>query len=183
MKGLSNLEFTSPTTSEMQDNACISKHQIYIVSISSLLPTGESEAFVEYNQPVVVSCFASCVRGPFYIEHYEQGYLYWPHIRYKSCDGLICGTSKRRCIPTQSRRRCQTICVYKCDTDGCAFIGTQSVTYTEHLGCQCECRASEICLPGYTWNTKQCRCMKRNRCHPDYYYDRILRRCIPPIPI
>ena len=135
---------------------------------------------MEYSQPAIASCFKSCASGPHYVEYYKPGYLYWPQIRYKSCDGLICG-SKRRCIPTRIHRRCHTICVYKCGPTGCTFIGTRYVTYIEHLDCQCECQQIKICSRGYEWNTKQCHCTKKDRCSPDLYYDPIFRKCLPHI--
>ena len=148
------------------------------MSTCSILPTGDSNAFVEYSQPTIASCFKSCASGPHYVEHYEPGYFYWPQIKYKNCDGMTCG-GRGRCIPTRSHRRCHIVCVYKCGGSGCTFIGTQYVTYTEHLDCQCECQQVKICSHGYVWNTRECRCIK---CPPGFY-DHNSRRCLPHTPI
>ena len=178
VRGLSQFEFRAVTTS-ISDKACISKQKSCIVSISSILPTGGSNAFVEYSQPALPSCSKSCASGPHYVEHYKPGYFYWPQIRYKSCDGMTCGY-KRRCIPTRSRQQCHTVCVYKCGGSGCTFIGIQYVTYTEHLACQCECVGPENCSRGYVWNTKECRCIKNYYyCLPHFYYSRNFHRCLP----
>ena len=184
--GTPYLEFLNITTAEIENVTCISECKYYILSVCLFLPLslGNSEAAEEYKQPVIVACFGSCASGPFYIEHYTPGYLYWPRIKYRSCDGLICkNPAKKRCTPTQSRQRCQAFCVYKCDMDECTFSGIQFVTYTEHLHCQCECGVAGDCLQGYIWNPQQCKCIKSKRCHPEYYFEPNVSKCLPLLPI
>ena len=45
--------------------------------------------------------FPHCANGPYYKYYYVPGYLYWPPIRYRSCDGLIC-SHPGRCAATSS---------------------------------------------------------------------------------
>ena len=130
--------------------------------------SGEAEALSEYEQPVVVTCFGQCVDGPHSVDYYIPGYLYWPHIKYSSCDGLTCESSyKKRCTPLLSRQRSQTVCVYKCDMYGCKFTGTQTIVYDDHLLCSCKCGVVGECTWGYTWEPQKCKCIKEP-CDPEF---------------
>lgn len=172
VQGLSRVEFRPANTSE---KFYISKHKSCIVSTCSVLPTGGSNA---YSQPAIASCYKSCASGPRYIEHYQPGYLFWPPIRYKTCDGLTCGY-KRRCMPRRTHQRRHTVCVYKCGLSGCTFDGIKYVTYTEHLDCQCECQTTGVCSCGYVWSTKHCRCVRKPYCFlPGFYYNPIFCKCM-----
>ena len=141
------------------------------------------EATFKYKQLIQYSMktpFRRCANGPYYKEYYIPGYLYWPCIQYRSCDGMICQGFKSRCIPTQSRLRGQTVCVYKCDEKGgCSFNGTRFITYTEHLHCQCQCAVYGYCLYGYEWDPMRCKCIRKSPCSPTFYFDYVLRRCVP----
>ena len=63
---------------------------------TAILLSGETEALSEYVQPVEVTCFGQCADGPHSIDYYIPGYLYWPHIKYGSCDGLTCESSYKK---------------------------------------------------------------------------------------
>ena len=133
----------------------------------------------EYEKPVLEACFAKCGNGPYDREYYKPGYLYWPRIIYKSCDGLTCGSSyKTRCTPTLSLQRSQIVCVYKCDTNGCTFIGTQPVDYTEHCHCECKCGVIGDCVWGYTWDPQQCKCVKEP-CEEEFHSRHYHHKCLP----
>lgn len=166
---------------EIQHKNCISKWnsklnaRIHIVL--SPLP-GDVVATFMYNQRIATEiCFQPCVNGPHYRELYVPGYLYWPRIRYRKCDGMCLG---KQCISTQSRQRCQTVCVYKCNKDRCSYCGTQSVTYTEDFHCQCECAEHRQCLHGYMWDKEQCECKE---CNPGFDDNPVLESCMPLVPI
>ena len=134
---------------------------------------------IEYKQPVIQTCLAKCGSGPYDIEYYTPGHLYWPRIKYKSCDGLTCDSSyKLRCAPTLSYQRSQTVCVYKCDMNCCTFNGTQSVVYTEHRRCKCECGVIGECVWGYTWDPQQCKCVEEP-CEQEFPFRPDHHKCLP----
>lgn len=174
----------------------------------------DAKAKTEYS-----SLFASatakssllCTNGPYYKYYYKPGYLYWPPIRYRSCDGLKCSPGK--CVATSTRVVYRWAIVFKCNYHYCHFVGIRFLRFIEHLRCQCRectsnadcqypkvcnrstykcvCPATGNCNYGYVWDRVQCKCVKcvAHSCPRGYYFDygvcdcaRIDRPTIPHIP-
>lgn len=109
-----------------------------------------------------------CTSGPSYRYLCNHGsYVFWPPIKYRSCDGLPCQYSLFRhtcCMPAKICVKYRWAHVYKCCREGwrfvCRYIGFRCIRYIEHLYCQCTSRSPWInhCRGG--WNPKQCKCIK-----------------------
>ena len=160
----------------------------------------DAKANTEYNSliaSVSTKSFLHCVSGPYYKYYYVPGYLYWPPIIYRSCDGLVCG-HPGVCAATSSRVVYRWAIVFRCTRYYCYFVGICYIRFVEHLRCQCrerctiadcqrpkmcnkymykcECPTTGICRHGYMWDPVQCRCIRcircvRRRCPSGYYFD------------
>ena len=165
---------------------------------------GDAKAKTEYNSLVAsVSTKSSlhCANGPYYEYYYEPGYLYWPPIRYRSCDGLVC-SHPGRCAATSSRVVYRWAIVFRCTKHYCYIVGIRYIQLIEHLRCQCrectsnadcqhpetcnrytykcECPATGICQHGYVWDRVQCKCIQcvRRTCPLRYYFDYGICGCV-----
>ena len=185
------MKSVNTTIATIQITHRISKWNDCNIYISLVLSTGDDKAYFEYNQlrskHYLETSYISCGSGPHYKNYYKPGYLYWPTIRYKSCDGLICDgmgcddgfifKHSSRCSSTYSIIKHTQACVYSCTKNRCNYIGNRSITYVEHLQCKCNPTIIIDCLRGYRWDPRQCKCIRY--CPTMTYYDSNLYKCVP----
>ena len=163
----------------------------------------DAQANAEYKSLVAsVSTKSSlyCANGPYYKCYYVPGYLYWPPIRYRRCDGLAC-SHPGTCAATDSRVLYRWAIVFRCKYF-CYFVGIRYVKFIDHRHCQCrecisnvncqhpktcnrytykcECLTTGICQHGYVWDRIQCKCIQcvRRTCSSGYFFDYGVCGCV-----
>ena len=166
----------------------------------------DAKALTEYNSLTSSTAARSssslqCANGPYYRYYYVPGYLYWPPIRYRSCDGLVC-SHPGRCAAASTRVVYRWAFVFRCTRYYCYIVGIRYIRFVEHLGCQCrectsdadcqypkqcnrytykcECPATGSCPYQYVWNRVQCKCVKcqYHSCLSGYYFHYGVCRCV-----
>ena len=168
------------------------------------LTKGDSKAISEYNSFTTSAARPStlqCASGPYYKYYYKPSYLYWPPIRFRQCDGLVCGQSGK-CTPSRTHVIYRWAIVFRCTYHYCYFIGIQYLQFTEHLSCKCpecitdvdctppktcdrhsltcQCPAFGSCPHGYTWDRVQCKCAlcSIRPCLDGFDFDRTICECV-----
>ena len=127
--------------------------------------------------------YLQCADGPNYKHYYQPGYLHWPPIRFRQCDGLVCGQSTAgKCIPSNTRVIYRWAIVFRCTHKYCYFVGIQYLQFTEHLSCNCpQCITDADCTSPETCNsqTSTCQCPPLGSCQSGYKWDRLQCKCVP----
>ena len=119
----------------------------------------------------------TCGDGPYYKYYHKTGFLIWPPIGYKTCDGLHC-EDYGDCISVRQNVKFKWATLRKCDELGRGMIVERRlIRFIEEPECQCKCPSFRYCHSGHVWNPIQCKCV-RLYCPPIQYFDINLNKCV-----
>lgn len=125
--------------------------------------SGDAKATSYYRKlfssmtPFSIPPSTACAAGPVYKDYTEEGYFFWPPIRYWSCDGLIVPNHKI-CVTVHACVKYRWAVVYKCNKFRCYYDGTRYIRYTEDLDCYPLCNIYQCCPQTFHFHTTLCRC-------------------------